>query len=290
MFAPGAFGTPQLLMLPGICLADHLKLRGMETLINHPGLGANLADHVDVSLQYAPERMELSHARYQRLDRAAMLMARWLWNRSGPGGGALISSVLFHAFDDSALPEPEVFMTPMIVEENLGNGTGETTPMLERLGLRLLVRGRKAIRPSIQVNINLERPKSFGAVWLASADPIAHPLIGPNHFADPCNLDACVRGVRVGVMREIRAKTESIRYFQGKFALWIHVCSREEIVDANRLTDCIGHHPCSTARMEDGCRCRAGCTVACLRCFCKACTKNQRQFIIIFNELHIFFC
>ena len=96
----GAFGTPQLLMLSGIGPAAHLHEHGIAPVIDLPGVGEHLADHVDVSMQYGSDFAELSHARHQRLDRAAMLMGRWLVNGSGPGGGSLFSVVLFNAAGD----------------------------------------------------------------------------------------------------------------------------------------------------------------------------------------------
>nr|WP_303623657.1 GMC oxidoreductase [Shimia sp. CNT1-13L.2] len=212
-----------------------------------PGVGAHLADHVDVSMQWASDRLDLSHARHQRLDKAALLMARWLLNGSGPGGGAMFSTVLFHAFEDPGLPELEVFMTPMTVEENLGNGADENTPLLQRLGRRLLVRGRKVARPGIQIDINQERPKSLGTVRLASADPTAPPLIDPNYFADARDLDELLRGVKV--IRDIMAQPQIAQYVTGEIGVWATARTEAEIIDAIRETAYTGHHPCCTARM-----------------------------------------
>ncbi len=248
----GAFGTPHLLMLSGIGPADHLQAHGITPVADLPEVGANLADHVDVSMQYASDRLDLSHAKYQRLDKAAMLMGRWLLNGSGPGGGAMFSAVLFHAFEDPALPELEVFMTPMTIEENFGNGEEETAPLLQRLGRKLLVRGRKAARPGIQIDINQERPKSLGSVRLAGADPRIHPLIDPNYFADARDLDELVRGVHV--MREVMAQPEIARYHKDETGIWKDARTEAEIIHAIRQTAFTGHHPCSTARMgtDDG--------------------------------------
>ena len=105
----GAFGTPQTLMLSGIGPADHLSSLGIEALCDLPGVGENLADHVDVSMQYGSTRMDLSLARYQRLDRAAALMARWLLNGKGPGGGPFFSVALFHALEDPRMPRVRGF-------------------------------------------------------------------------------------------------------------------------------------------------------------------------------------
>ena len=243
----GAFGTPQLLMLSGIGPGDHLSAHGITPLSDLSGVGKNLADHVDVSIQYGSERTDLSHARHQRLDKAAILMAKWLINGSGPGGGAFFSTVLFHAFDDPTLPELEVFMTPMIVEENLGNGANETTPLLQRLGRKLLVRGRKMARAGIQLDLNLERPRSLGTLTLKSANPRDHPIIDPNYFADEADLDVLVRGVKD--LRQVMAQPQIAKYVTGELGVWRHAVSDKEIVSAIRQTAYTGHHPCSTARM-----------------------------------------
>ncbi len=243
----GAFGTPQALMLSGIGPAAQLSSLGIDPIVDLPGVGERLADHVDVSMQFGSERMDLSLARYQRLDRAVSLMARWLLNGSGPGGGAFFSVVLFHAFEDPALPELEVFMTPMVVDENLVNGADETTPLLQRLGRKLLVRGRKVARPGVQIDINLERPRSLGRVRLASADPREHPLIDPNFLADPRDIDELRRGVEV--LREVMARPQIAQYVSGELGAWKGARTDAEVVQAIRATAYTGHHPCSTARM-----------------------------------------
>ena len=92
------------------------------------GVGQNLADHIDVSMQYGSRSMDLSAAKYQRLDKAALLMGKWLLNGSGPGGGSLFSTVLFHALEDPNMPELQVYMTPMIFDENFENGESESVP------------------------------------------------------------------------------------------------------------------------------------------------------------------
>ena len=130
----GAFGTPQTLMLSGIGPAEHLVSHGIEPVIDLPGVGANLADHVDVSMQYGSERMDLSLARHQRLDRAALLMSRWLLNGKGPGSGPFFSVVLFHALEDPALPEFEVLLrmrsTPVTWFCPCGNGEKAAPTMM----------------------------------------------------------------------------------------------------------------------------------------------------------------
>ena len=243
----GAFGTPQLLMLSGIGPADHLLDHGIKPVIDAPDVGSNLADHVDVSIQYASDRLDLSYAKHQRLDRAALLMGRWLLNGSGPGGGALFSSVLFHALEDAALPELQVYMTPMIIDENIGDGDQDVAPLLQRLGRKLLVRGKKVAKPGIQIDINQERPKSLGTVRLRSNNPAEYPLIDPNYFSHPSDVAELVKGVHA--MREVMAQREIAQYHQGEIGVWKDAKTDAEILHAIRETAYTGHHECSTARM-----------------------------------------
>ena len=243
----GAFGTPQTLMLSGIGPADHLNQHGIKPVVDAPEVGKNLADHVDVSMQYGSDRMDLSLARFQRLDKAVGLMAQWLINGTGPGAGAFFSAVLFHAFDDPDLPELEVFMTPMTIEENMANGDRGKTPLLQRLGRKLLVRGRKVAQPGVQIDINQERPKSLGTVRLASSHPLDHPLIDPNYFANKADIDELSRGVKV--MREVMSQPPIAKYVTGELGAWKNAKSDREIIEAIRETAFTGHHQCSTVRM-----------------------------------------
>ena len=243
----GAFGTPQLLMLSGIGEADHLRAHGIDPVLNLPGVGQNLADHLDVSIQYGSTRMDLSYAQHQRLDKAAVLMGRWLFNGSGPGGGSLFSTVLFHALEDPAMPELQVFMTPMIIDENFKNGKNERVPFFQRLGRKLLVRGRKVARPGIQIDINQERPKSLGSVRLSSSNPLQYPMINPNYLADTRDLTELVRGVKD--MRDVMAQASISRFVTKEQGAWADARTDKEIINAIRETAYTGHHPCSTARM-----------------------------------------
>ena len=243
----GAFATPQVLMLSGIGPADHLSEHGIKTRVDLPGVGTHLEDHIDVSMQYGSDHMDLSLARFQRLDKAALLMGRWLLNHSGPGAGAFFSAVLFHAIRNRSLPELEVFMTPMIVDENLTSGDDEKTPLLQRLGRKLLVRGRKVARPGVQIDINLERPKSSGTVRLASTNPLDHPVIDPQFLSRSEDMDDLVAGVEV--MREVMSQPQIARYVSGELGAWENAKTRAEIEQAIRTTAYTGHHPACTARM-----------------------------------------
>ena len=48
----GEINSPQLLMLSGIGAADHLREHGIEVLVDLPGVGQNLQDHLSCAVDY----------------------------------------------------------------------------------------------------------------------------------------------------------------------------------------------------------------------------------------------
>ena len=53
ILSAGAIGSPQILMLSGVGPADHLGEHGIETVIDSPGVGQNLADHPFLNILWA---------------------------------------------------------------------------------------------------------------------------------------------------------------------------------------------------------------------------------------------
>ena len=62
ILSAGAVGTPQLLMLSGIGPAQHLREVGVEVLVDSPGVGSNLDDHVEGLLMWEAARPMVTHS------------------------------------------------------------------------------------------------------------------------------------------------------------------------------------------------------------------------------------
>ena len=73
ILSAGAIASPQILMLSGVGPGDHLKEHGIDTVIDSPGVGQNLADHPLINILWAtrPE-VEL-----QRFVANAQLLVRY---------------------------------------------------------------------------------------------------------------------------------------------------------------------------------------------------------------------
>ena len=79
----GAVNTPQLLQLSGIGPSAVLADAGVEQLVDLPGVGENLQDHLEVYVQYACTQ-PVSMAPYLAMWRRPWVGLQWLFRR-GPG-------------------------------------------------------------------------------------------------------------------------------------------------------------------------------------------------------------
>jgi len=92
----GAINTPQLLQLSGIGNAAELSGLGIEPVVDLPGVGENLQDHLEVYIQYA-SRQPVSMQPYLAYWRRPIIGLQWLFGK-GPGatnhfeGGGFIRS------------------------------------------------------------------------------------------------------------------------------------------------------------------------------------------------------
>lgn len=175
ILAAGAIGSPHLLMLSGIGAATHLAAHGIPVIADLPGVGQDLQDHIGGGTVSATLKEPLDLG-----GRAADFSAA-LAEFDNTGAGLLAA----HHLDagaflrlDASDPDPdfEAVFTPGIAEFYRAEG--------------------KPDRSHVYLGGWVSRPQSRGAVTLASADPLDHPLIDPNYFADPRDLQLTVEGVR----------------------------------------------------------------------------------------------
>ena len=166
----GAINTPQLLMLSGIGPAAHLTEHGIRVVVDAPGVGSNLQDHLVAGLAPAAKGGTLFTAESRQQ------LARYLSGRRGmltsnvaEAYGFVRTPVADRAGMPAGLPDVEIIFAPApYVGEGLVPLPGE----------------------GLTVGAILLRPRSRGTIRLASADPYAKPLIDPAYLSDPDGVDA----------------------------------------------------------------------------------------------------
>uniref|UniRef100_A0A182QHR7 Glucose-methanol-choline oxidoreductase N-terminal domain-containing protein n=1 Tax=Anopheles farauti TaxID=69004 RepID=A0A182QHR7_9DIPT len=203
ILSAGAIGSPQLLMLSGVGPAKHLRLKGIRPVVNL-AVGYNFQDHVaSGALTFLINRTTtLSSNRIFTLENFMEYESHHTGMMSSIGACEAL------AFYDSTRP----------------NGTKTDPNGWPDLEL-LLIGGTHAADRIYETNFNYKpdtfnalfadierrdqrgytvfpmvlRPRSKGRIRLASADPFEHPIIQPNYFDDPYDLELSVRGIRKAI-------------------------------------------------------------------------------------------
>jgi choline dehydrogenase len=226
----GAYNSPQLLMLSGIGPADHLTAVGVRPSHDLPGVGENLSEHPNVVNEYQARNKE-GLTKFLRLDRAAVLTARWYLRHDGlfASNGAAANIFLRTR---SGLERPDV----QIVSMSVSGATelwlpGITSPPVY----------------SFTARVGALQPQSRGWVRLRSSHPEDKPRIQFNMFTVKDDLDTMVRGLRA--CREIYRQTSQREMIERELLPGDHITDDAALAAFIRANAGHRSHPVGTCRM-----------------------------------------
>ena len=177
LLCAGALQSPQILLLSGIGAAAQLQQHGIAVVHDLPGVGENLHDHIDVvQVVNAPHLKDLFGVSLSGIWQAIKGIFEWRKYRRGmlttnfaEAGGFIKTS------PDEATPDLQFHFV---------------------IG-KLVDHGRKpTFGHGYSCHVCLMHPKSRGRVTLASANPMAAPLIDPNFLADSDDMRRMVQGFK----------------------------------------------------------------------------------------------
>lgn len=169
----GTINSPQLLMLSGVGPKETLGKLGIPVVMDLPGVGQNLQDHLMVPIAYhATQPVSLAAATDP--EEATKFQANgmgMLTSNIGEAGGFIKLN------PDSPAPELQFHFAPgWFIMHGAGNPEGH--------GLTLA--------PGV-VGV-----KSVGSLTLRSANPNDPPMIDPNYLAEDADMEVLVEGVKIG--------------------------------------------------------------------------------------------
>ncbi len=226
ILSSGAIGSPRLLQLSGIGPADHLRDMGVPVVFDQPGVGSDLQDHVDLFV-IAECTGPHTYDRFAKPHLSALAGLQYLLTRRGPVASSLFETGGFWYADPNAR-SPDIQL-------HLGLGSGIEA------GVTAMPQG------GVTLNSAYMRPRSRGTVRLASADPLAAPLIDPNYWADPYDRDMSIRGLKLA--RQIMSQAALKPFVLAERLPGPDVQTDEDYFNyacAHAKTD---HHPVGTCRM-----------------------------------------
>ena len=224
--ASGAVGSPRLLLLSGIGPADELQRVGVTPLHDLQGVGRNLQDHIDV---YVICELAGPHSydRHTRPHRMLWAGVQYLLFGNGPVTSNLAEGGAFwYADSEQRSPDIQFHFLP-------GAGLEAGVPPVAGHGCTL--------------NSCHLRPRSRGSVRLQSADPLTAPLIDPNYWAEPYDLEMSLRGF--ALTREIMAQPALRQYVKHEHLPGAAAKTRADLEAYARRFGKTDYHPVGTCRM-----------------------------------------
>jgi choline dehydrogenase-like flavoprotein len=227
ILAAGAYGSPVLLMLSGIGHPALLKDIGLPVEHALPGVGENLHDHVAVQVKVRTKDTRPYGLSWRTIPRCAWNVLEYILTQEGP----LASHVFESHIVTRSRPEEERPDLQMPFWTMLPNASGFPIPFGH----------------GYAISVVNNRPESRGRVRLQARDPRVAPVIDPNIFGAPQDMEPIVRGVRLA--RAIFA-ADAFKEFEGEeLAPGPKVQSDDEIRAWLKEATATTFHPCGTCRM-----------------------------------------
>jgi choline dehydrogenase len=226
ILAASSINSPKLLMLSGIGPAAHLNEHGIEIVVNRPGVGANLQDHLEMYIQMASKKPITLYKHWNFVSKT-LIGAQWLLTRKGLGASNQFESAAFIR-SKAGVPYPDIQY--------------HFLPIAVRYDGRASAEGH-----GFQAHTGPMRSLSRGNVSLRSANPKADPIIRFNYMSDEqdwADFRTCIR-----LTREIFAQKAFLPFVKHEIQPGASVQTDDELNDAIRAHAESAYHPCGTCRM-----------------------------------------
>ncbi len=177
VLAAGSIGSPQILMLSGVGPAAHLAGHGIPVVLDKPGVGGNLQDHLQLRLINKITGVPTLNERYHSLAWKARMGIEYALLRRGALTMAPSQLGLFTRSDTG---------------QERANLEFHVQPLsLDKFGDPLHA------FPAFTMSVANIRPTSRGTVRLKSPDPTAAPAIQPNYLSTDEDRRIAAQSIRV---------------------------------------------------------------------------------------------
>lgn len=226
LLSAGAVQSPQILQLSGIGDPDELAKQGIATVHALKGVGANLQDHLDVTLSWFTKGVQTAYAYNKGLNKL-MTGLKYLVAGQGPGRQNFLESGAFlRSRPDLDRPDLQIHTVLAIMQDH-----GKI--VVERDGFTF--------------HVCQLRPESRGSVGLRSSDPFADPTIFANYLSTEEDRRAIREGVKIA--RDVVSQAAFDSYREEEFMPGGTVNTDAEIDAWVRQRAETIYHPVGTCRM-----------------------------------------
>ncbi|CAF0905369.1 unnamed protein product [Rotaria sordida] len=182
ILSAGTVGSAQLLLLSGIGPREELQKHQIPMIVDLPGVGKNLQDHMMTILVYLTHIPTLSTR-----DLTPENLQKWATQGKGPltsSGGESLAWCQLNGNDNSnktQVPDIQMQFSPFTADAEFFRISNFKPEVYEQY---LKPHLTDESQWTVLHLPTLLHPESKGEITLASCDPLAHPIINPNYLED----------------------------------------------------------------------------------------------------------
>jgi choline dehydrogenase len=227
ILSAGTFVSPHLLMLSGIGNARELARHKINLVQDLPGVGENLQDHLDITLEFKAKDTTPYGLSWKALPRNILHVLDWVFRRRGLFASTTAESGGFVS-TDPATKRPDIQLFLCSAKGNTQSASGFTGH-------------------SFLLHVTELRPGFIGKLSLKSADPKTKPSILFNIFRGASNEGALRKGLQL--CRQLVKQKSFAPYFKQEDSPGKNVESDGAIDAFIRQTVGTLFHPVGTCKM-----------------------------------------
>jgi choline dehydrogenase len=228
ILSAGALQSPQLLMLSGIGPAAHLKEHGIGVRLDRPAVGSNLQDHLQMRLIYKCTKPITTNDQLRSIVGRVKIGLQWLLFRGGPLAIGINQGGLFTTVMKGESESPDIQFHIATLSADMAGAKPHPFP-------------------GFTLSVCQLRPTSRGHVALASADPLAAPLMHSNYLATDFDRRCATRAIQFA---RALATTEPLKSYVAEEMLPGPAArTDEDLLAFARNNGATIFHPSGTCRM-----------------------------------------
>ena len=231
ILAAGSIKTPQLLMLSGLGPAKHIAEHGIHVVLDRPGVGANLQDHLQMMLTYRLEGTKTLNQRYNApFGRVSIALEYALLRRGPMAMGPSPLGIFLRSDRDRERANLAFTVLPF----------SRVAPGMK---------SKFHAFPAITMSVYACRPTSRGTVRLRNADITAAPDLCFNYLSTPEDRALAVDAIRITRRIMRRPALAHYRPVELRPGPQVHNDGDAALLDAFRNNATTIFHPVGTAKM-----------------------------------------
>ncbi|HEX4301165.1 MAG TPA: choline dehydrogenase [Rhizomicrobium sp.] len=226
LLSGGAVNSPQTLLLSGIGDAALLKRFDIPVVADLKGVGKNLQDHLDASIQYESSQPITLYSQSNPFNALKTGLNYMLFKKGLATGQGLESGGFLKSRPDLENPDLQFHFIAALMTDHTR---------------------KKSDRHGFMAHVCQLRPQSRGYISLKSNDPLAAPIIQPNYLEAEEDRRAMREGTKMA--RDIFAQAAFDPYRGPELWPGAHVRTDEQIDAWIRKTAETIYHPVGSAKM-----------------------------------------